>query len=629
MIRPDWPESARVIWFARPDRPETRKPPVLVFDDVTRLPLDRTTWPLLRRLIAEHVRPQAARLACALGCMALAAAATAGLAWLMEPVLDEVFIARNAAMLPVVAVSILVIFTVKGLATYGQAVLMSYVGQRIIADIQNRMFAHLMHADLAFFHGTSTGKLISRFTNDVNMLRQVVSTALTGIGKDILTVVFLVAVMFYQDWLLALIASVVFPIAILPIIRIGRRMRKVSANTQTQMGQFTTLLDETFRGARHVKAYGMEDYETARARSVIETLFGLIYKAARVRSASHPIMETLGGMAILLVILYGGSKVIGGATTTGELFSFITALLLAYEPMKKLAQLNVNVQEGLAAAQRVFGLLDMAPDVTDRPAAAVLGAATGAIRLEDVHFGYGSDRAALNGLTLDIPAGRTVALVGPSGAGKSTVLNLIPRFYDVASGRVLIDGADVRDVTLASLRANIALVSQDISLFDDTVRANIVYGRPGADQADIVAAAKAAGAHDFIAGLPDGYDTHVGGRGLKLSGGQRQRLAIARAMLKDAPVLLLDEATSALDTESERHVQNALAALVKGRTTVVIAHRLSTVIDADVIYVMDQGRVVENGSHAELMARGGAYARLYALQFAEQDDGRQPASMRA
>ncbi len=598
-------------------------------DDVTRLPLDRATWPLLRRLIAEHIRPQAGRLACALACMALAAAATAGVAWLMEPVLDEVFIARNAAMLPVVAVSILVVFTVKGLATYGQAVLMSYIGQRIIADIQNRMFAHLMHADLAFFHANSTGKLISRFTNDVNMLRQVVSTALTGIGKDTLTVVFLVAVMFYQDWLLALIASVVFPIAILPIIRIGRRMRKVSANTQTQMGQFTTLLDETFRGARHVKAYGMEDYETARAGSVIETLFGLIYKAARVRSASHPIMETLGGMAILLVILYGGSKVIGGATTTGELFSFITALLLAYEPMKKLAQLNINVQEGLAAAQRVFGLLDMAPDVTDRPAAAVLGAATGAIRLEDVHFGYGSDRAALNGLTLDIPAGRTVALVGPSGAGKSTVLNLIPRFYDVDRGRVLIDGADVRDVTLASLRANIALVSQDISLFDDTVLANIAYGRPGADQADIVAAAKAAGAHDFIAGLPDGYDTHVGGRGLKLSGGQRQRLAIARAMLKDAPVLLLDEATSALDTESERHVQNALAALVKGRTTVVIAHRLSTVMDADVIYVMDQGRVVEAGSHAELLARGGAYARLHALQFAEQDDGRQPASMRA
>ena len=598
-------------------------------DDVTRLPLDRATWPLLRRLIAEHVRPQAGRLACALACMALAAAATAGVAWLMEPVLDEVFIARNAAMLPVVAVSILVVFTVKGLATYGQAVLMSYIGQRIIADIQNRLFAHLMHADLAFFHATSTGKLISRFTNDVNMLRQVVSTALTGIGKDTLTVVFLVAVMFYQDWLLALIASVVFPIAILPIIRIGRRMRKVSASTQTQMGQFTTLLDETFRGSRHVKAYGMEDYETARAGSVIETLFGLIYKAARVRSASHPIMETLGGMAILLVILYGGSKVIGGATTTGELFSFITALLLAYEPMKKLAQLNINVQEGLAAAQRVFGLLDMAPDVTDRPGAAALGAATGAIRLDDVHFGYGSDRAALNGLTLDIPAGRTVALVGPSGAGKSTVLNLIPRFYDVESGRVLIDGADVRDVTLASLRANIALVSQDISLFDDTVLANIAYGRPGADQADIVAAAKAAGAHDFITGLPDGYDTHVGGRGLKLSGGQRQRLAIARAMLKDAPVLLLDEATSALDTESERHVQNALAALVKGRTTLVIAHRLSTVIDAEMIYVMDQGRVVEAGSHAELLARGGAYARLYALQFAEQDDGRQPASMRA
>ena len=596
-------------------------------DDVTRLPLDSTTWPLLRRLVVDHVRPLAGRLVLALICMALAAAATAGLAKLMEPVLDRVFIARDESMLPLVAVSILVVFTVKGLATYGQAVLMSYVGQRIIADIQNRMFGHLMHADMAFFHGTSTGKLISRFTNDVNMLRQVVSTALTGIGKDTLTVIFLVAVMFHQDWILAIISSVVFPIAILPIIKIGRRMRKVSANTQTQMGQFTTLLDETFRGARHVKAYGMEDYEKSRAGRVIDDLFNLIYKAARVRSASHPIMESLGGVAILLVILYGGYQVIDGAKTTGELFSFITALLLAYEPMKKLAQLNVNVQEGLAAAQRVFGLLDMAPDVTDRAGATEMAIGDGRIEFENVRFCYGADKAALDDIRLDIPAGKTVALVGPSGAGKSTVLNLIPRLYDPQNGRVLIDRVDVRDVTLASLRANIALVSQDISLFDDTVRANIAYGRPDADDADVITAARAAGAHEFITGLADGYDTHVGGRGLKLSGGQRQRLAIARAMLKNAPILLLDEATSALDTESERHVQNALATLKEGRTTLVIAHRLSTVVDADLIYVMDRGRVVESGTHTELLASGGDYTQLYALQFAEQGDAPQPPAM--
>ena len=559
--------------------------------------------------------------------MALTAGATAALAKLMEPVLDRIFIAKDASMLGVVGGAILAVFFVKGLATYGQAVLMSFVGQRIIANLQAGMFAHLMHADLAFFHNTSTGKLISRFTNDVNLLRSAVSNALTGIGKDVLTVIFLVAVMVHQDWLLALISCFVFPVAILPIVRIGRRMRKVSANTQMRMGEFTTLLDETFQGARHVKAYGMEDYETGRARGVVEQLFGLVYKASRVRSASHPIMESLGGIAIFLVIVYGGYQVIDGAKTSGQLFSFITALLLAYEPMKKLAQLNANLQEGLAAAERIFAMLDIEPNIRDKPGAKDLEiGAGGAIRLEAVHFAYGPGKEALKGIDFDIPAGKTVALVGPSGAGKSTILNLIPRFYDVDKGRILFDGTDVRDVTLPSLRANIALVSQEISLFDDTVRANIAYGRPDASDADIVAAAKAAAADEFIAALPNGYDSHVGGRGLKLSGGQRQRLAIARAILKDAPVLLLDEATSSLDTESERLVQAALAQLIEGRTVVVIAHRLSTVIDADIIHVIKDGNVIETGNHNQLTALNGAYARLYALQFADLREGEREAA---
>jgi len=573
---------------------------------------------LVDRLVRQYVRPHFGRIAFAVFCMILVAGATAANAWLMQPVLDDVFLNRNREMLYLVPTAILVIALIKGSATYGQSVTMNHIGQRIISGVQLQMFAHLMRSDIAFFQSNATGNLISRFNNDTNMLRAAVSTALTGIAKDSLTLAFLVALMFYQDWLLALISFFVFPAAVFPIVRIGRRMRKVSANTQTQMGELTTILDETFQGARHVRAYGMEDYEISRAGGVIENIFQLVQKAARVRSLTHPIMETLGGVAIAVVILYGGARVIDGTTTPGTFFSFITALLLAYQPMKSLANLNASLQEGLAAAQRIFALIDVEPKIQDRPDATDLENVKGGIRFDAVGFAYDEGRAALDGITIDIPPGRTVALVGPSGAGKSTILNLIPRFYDCDTGSIAIDGHDIRDVTLASLRANIALVAQDITLFDDTVRANIAYGRPDASDEDIRAAAKAADAHDFIETLVDGYDTHVGGRGLRMSGGQRQRIAIARAMLKNAPILLLDEATSALDSETERQVQAALDTLTRGRTTVVIAHRLSTVTAADIIYVMDGGRVVEQGTHRSLLEAGGAYARLYAVQFAEQ-----------
>jgi subfamily B ATP-binding cassette protein MsbA len=363
----------------------------------------------------------------------------------------------------------------------------------------------------------------------------------------------------------------------------------------------------------------MEAYEMSRAKRLIESLYRLVEKAQRVRSISSPLMEALGGIAVALVILYGGHQVLNGARTPGAFFSFIAALLLAYQPLKTLAGLNANLQEGLAAAQRLFTVLDIEPAIGDRDGARVLHVTGGEVRFEDVDFAYESGAQALRGVTLEIPAGKTVALVGASGAGKSTIMNLIPRFYDVAAGAVLVDGQDVRDVTLASLRAAIGLVSQEVSLFDDTIRANIAYGRFGASEEEIVAAAKTAAADEFIRGLPQGYDTMVGEHGVKLSGGQRQRLSIARAMLKNAPILLLDEATSALDTESERQVQGALKNLTQGRTTLVIAHRLSTVIGADIIYVIDNGRVVERGSHADLLRRDGAYARLHALQFLGRD----------
>jgi len=576
------------------------------------------TLPLLRRMIRQFVRPYFGRLAIALVCMGLMAAATATNAWLMQPMLDRVFVAHDATLLLVIPAVVIVLAFVKGFANYGQTVLMTNVGQRVVGDVQAALFARIMRTDLAFFHANPTGTLISRFTTDAVMLRAAATDILANIGKNAVTALFLGALMFYQDWRLALVAMVVFPIAFRPLISIGRRMRRVSANTQAEVGLFMTLLNQTFQGARHVKAYGMEAYEISRVRQIIRNLVKLVNRAARIRAIASPLMETLGGVAVALVILYGGHQVLIGARTPGTFFSFITALLLAYQPLKTLAGINASLQEGMAAAQRIFDILDAEPTITDAPNARPLAIKGGEIRFDDVQFSYANGANALRGVSLTVPAGKRIALVGSSGAGKSTILNLVPRFYDTTSGSIAIDGQPLRDVALASLRGAIALVSQEITLFDDTIKANIAYGRLGAADAEIVAAAKAAAADEFIRRLPQGYDTMVGEHGVKLSGGQRQRIAIARAMLKDAPILLLDEATSSLDTESERHVQMALDALMQGRTTVVIAHRLSTVTGADLIYVIDGGRVVEHGTHAELLRQQGVYARLYALQFADQ-----------
>ncbi|HEX9369362.1 MAG TPA: ABC transporter transmembrane domain-containing protein [Roseiflexaceae bacterium] len=575
---------------------------------------------LVRRLVRDFMRRHAGAIALAFFCMGLAAGSTALRAWLMEPVLDHIFIAREASLLALLGGAALVLALVKGMADYGQTVLMNRVGQRVIVDVQTASFARLIHADLTYFNATSSGMLISRLINDVSLLRNAAANVLAGIGRDAVTVVFLVGLMFYQDWVLALVAFFAFPLAIRPIVGIGRRMRRVSANTQAEMGQLTTLLSQTFQGARHVKAYGMEEYEERRAAGLFERIYALADRANRTRARATPLMEALGGAAIAVVILYGGHQVISGTRTPGAFFSFITALLLAYQPLKALAILNANLQEGLAAAQRVFQLLDIEPVIRDRPDARPLRVTTGEVRFEAVRFGYGANIVALDGISLTVPGGSTVALVGPSGAGKSTMLNLIPRFYDVEEGAISIDGQDVRSLTLASLRGAIALVAQEVSLFDDTVHANIAYGRFGAPQSDIEAAAAAAGADRFIRELPQGYDTPVGEHGVRLSGGQRQRLVIARAMLKDAPILLLDEATSALDSESERQVQAALRSLMRGRTTIVIAHRLSTVIGADLICVLDRGHIVETGRHAQLLARSGLYTRLYETQFAAERD---------
>ena len=576
-----------------------------------------TTKILIKRLFIEHVRKHVSWLIIALSLMMVVAGTTAGLAFLMETILDDVFTAKSKQSLYFAASIVMSLFVAKGLATYGQTVIMSFVGQRILADLQNSMFGHLVNGDLSFFHNHSSGALIAHFINDVEKMRGTVAGVITAIGRDSLTLIFLIGVMFYQDWLLTLASFFAFPTAILPLVKIGKKIRKVSANTQNEIGQFTTLLNETFTGIRHVKAAGMEDYEKSRASTLIEKIFKLVFRAARTKAAAYPIMETLGGTAIVIVICYGGWQVIEGTRSTGTFFSFVTALLLAYDPVKKLVNLNAQLQEGLAATERVFKILDVHPKIVDQPNALRIDEAKGNIIFENISFSYLENVPLIDKISFTIKKGQTVALVGHSGAGKTTILNLICRFFDPASGRITLDGNDIRKITMSSLRSNLALVSQDVTLFNDTIKENIAYGTKGAALPEIQKAAKHAAAHDFIMELPDGYDTMIGENGVKLSGGQRQRIAIARAMLKNAPILLLDEATSSLDTKSERAVQEALSNLMQNRTTIVVAHRLSTIQSADLIHVIDEGRIAESGNHEELLQLNGAYAKLYKIQLSK------------
>ena len=577
------------------------------------------TLPLVKRLFNDYVRSYKFYIAMAVICMVFAAATTAANAWIMQPVLDDVFLDKNKDMLMILPIAVLIIAIVKGFSEFGQSVLMLLVGQRTIGDIQKDMYASLMKADLSFFHNNPSGNLVARFISDVNRLRHSVTTTLTGIAKDTLTLIFLVALMFYRDWELASIAFLIFPLAIYPITRIGRMMRKISAATQNKIGEFSTLLNQTFQGSRQVKAYGMEGYEGERARDYIDEITRLIFKSSRRSTILRPIMEALGGIAVAGVVLYGGIKVIDGETTPGTFFSFLTAFFLAYRPLKSLAGLNAVLQDGLASAERLFRILDIEPKIQDRNNSKTIENVKGTIEFKNVEFAYENKDYILKKISLLIPRGKKIALVGPSGAGKSTILNLIPRFFEVEKGQVEIDGIDIKEIKIGSLRSSMALVSQEINLFDDTIRSNIAYGKLDSSEEEIIAAAKKSASHDFITKLPNGYNTTVGEHGVKLSGGQRQRIAIARAMLKNAPILLLDEATSSLDTESERYVQEALLELMKNRTTLVIAHRLSTVINADTIYVIDSGKIAESGTHLELLKNEGVYSRLYTQQFAEQE----------
>jgi len=569
---------------------------------------------LVGRIIRDYLSSYKGMLLLAFFMMGVAAAMTGALASLMEPMIDDVFQSKDETMLYPVALGIFGAFMLRGFSTYGHTVVLNKIGQGIVARVQSDLLGHLLHLDLNFFHANHSGHLLSRVINDVALMRQAVAECFTGMGKSVLTLIFLTGVMFYQDWRMALAAFFVFPASAFLVAKVGKRLRKVSVSTQSNIAYFSGMLSQVFQAIRQVKAYGMESYEQARAEGYITSLFKLVHKAVKVSTLTTPMTEVLTGLAMVTVVLYGGGQVISGANTTGSLFSFITAFMLAYEPMKRLAKLNNVLQIGLAAADRVFEVMDTVPVIQDKENAVDLVLNKADISFENVGFSYPDGTVALKELTLSIPAGKTVALVGSSGAGKSTVLNLIPRFYDVTKGCVKVDGHDVRDVTQSSLRENMALVSQEISIFDETVFHNIAYGLKEATKEQVIEAAKKAAAHDFIEKLPHGYDTVVGEQGVKISGGQRQRISIARAMLRNAPILLLDEATSALDNESERLVQDALGVLQQGKTTLVVAHRLSTIVGADIICVMEDGHIVEQGTHEELISnKSGAYSRFYEL----------------
>ena len=576
---------------------------------------------IISRILKEHLRPHLGRILLAAFFMIIVAGTTGATAYLLDPAIEGIFVDKNAEQLYLVPGIIVGVIALKAAATYGQSVLMNYVGQRIIADTQRNMFANVMHADLAWLHEIHSGQLISSFLYDVGLLREAVSKAVTGIAKDLMTFIALVGVMVYQDWQLAFFALVVVPIAGVYIRRLSKRMRRATHDSMDETGVLSTLLSETLDGTRTIKAYGQEDHEISRVGASIERRLGHIMAQTRAQAASSPLTEFLSGFGIAAVIFYGGLRGMNGDMSLGQFMSFLGAVMMAYQPMKSLAKFQTVIQEGIAAAARTFSILDLKAEVADGANAKELVVSKGAINMTDVSFRYSDGTQALNTVSIEIPAGKTVALVGASGAGKTTVLNLIPRFYDVQVGTIVIDNQSITDVTLKSLRQNIGLVSQESFLFDDTIRANITYGRPDADDAAIEKAVRDAGALEFIQAMPNGLETIVGEGGVKLSGGQRQRLSIARAMLKNAPILLLDEATSALDSETEQQVQAALTELMQGRTVLVIAHRLSTIRGADIICVMDRGQLVDQGSHEELISRGGIYARLYKTQFSESTAG--------
>ena len=569
------------------------------------------TWPLLRRLWHEHGRHHRGRVALVLGLSLLVAGITAAYPVVINRALS-MFEARDQRILYQIPVLVVAITAAKGAAQYSQTMAIQSLVLLLIRELQGRMFGHLMRADLAQVEREAPAQLATRFTTDATIIREALTRTVNGL-RDAVTIIGLVGAMVYLDWVLSLMTAVLYPLAALPIQRLGKRIRRASGGMQETLGETAALLHQSFAQARTVRAYRLEEAEAARAASAFRELYRALMRMTRSRARLDPLLEVLGGTAVAAVIGFAGWRAALGDGGIGNFAGFVSALLLAAQPLRALGSLNAALQEGLAGLSRVFHVVDERPGIVERPGAGALPAGRGRVRFEDVAFTYPDGRVGLRRLSFEAAPGETVALVGPSGAGKSTALALIPRLQDVSGGAILIDGADVRSITVGSLRDAIAYVGQDALLFDDTVAANIRMGRPGATDAEVEAAAHAAAA-EFVWELPEGFGTMVGPGGGRLSGGQRQRLTLARALLRNPRILLLDEATSALDAESEGAVQAALARLRAGRTTIVVAHRLSTVRDADRVVVVADGEAVEQGRHAELMEADGLYARLVRTQ---------------
>ena len=560
------------------------------------------------------IKGQKVRLSIAMVCMVLMAATDLAQAWVVKPLFDEIFVNKDQFMLRVLPVIFIGIYFLRSFAWYGEVYLMEFVGQDIIRRLRNQLYYRLTDLPLAFFNQEKTGALLSRFSFDVNIVKAMVSSSVAALIRDALRIIFLTGYIFYLDWRLAAFIFVVLPVALVPLTKLGRRVRRASAGIQESMGDMSAFIHETFIGTKVVKAFGMEAYEKKRFAKKSQNVFTLEMKAVIAKALASPIMEFLGGIAIAVVVWYGGVRIFEGSATPGEFFSFLAAVILVYDPAKKMTRINNAVQEGLAAFNRIYDIIDTQSTICDRPDPINIPLGPHRVQFSRVGFKYEKEYV-LKDINLEVSPGETLALVGMSGGGKTSMVNLIPRFYDVSEGQILIDDMDIRDASVISLRQQIAIVTQDPILFNDSIRNNIRYGKPDATDEEIMEASKSAYAHDFIINFPKGFDTQVGELGTRLSGGEKQRLCIARALIKNAPILILDEATSSLDTEAEAVVQKALENLMRGRTAFVIAHRLSTIQNADRVIVLVNGQVAESGTHDALLTHKGEYHKLYQMQF--------------